>query len=423
MTKRRAGAALATCLAVAAGAFAITTATTSGTARAIAGPSVATTVAGDGEPGVIVSGSPATSARLTSPGGIAIDSSGDLFVADTGACRVVEVPSRDGRQFGIRMTASRAYTIAGGTCGTSDVGFVSSVTFDPSTGGVVISDTSGNTVLELLASRRLVRVAGTGRQGDTGNGGEATAAELSGPQGTAVDRAGDVYIADTENCEVREVPARSGPEWGMPMVAGHIYVVAGTGECGENGVGGPVSAAQLWDPVSLAVGAAGDLLVSDAGSEDVLERSASTGSYYGQVVAPGRLVRVAGVGSYAPYLTDGLPATGDTAELNTPAQIALDARGDLFVADTDSGCIREVAAVNGVERSTTMTDGDMYTVAGEMMTGAGDQQTKWTRTQMVRPYGVAVAPDGSLYYSDQGTNGVGMLASRSIGQPIAISKP
>jgi DNA-binding beta-propeller fold protein YncE len=113
---------------------------------------------------------------------------------------------------------------------------------------------------------------------------------------------------------------------------------------------------------------------------------------------------VAGVGMYGPYLVDGLPATGETAELNTPAEIAVDSKGDLFVSDTYSSSIREVPAVAGSERGAPVSVGDMYTVAGALPAGNGNDSTKWVEPELLYPTGIAVAPGGAVVYADQGAN-------------------
>ena len=110
----------------------------------------------------------------------------------------------------------------------------------------------------------------------------------------AVDAAGDVFIADTANCRVRVVPAHGVTLFGQAMAAGHLYTVAGTGVCGTAGQGGPVAAAQLWNPVAVAVDGAGDLLVADSGDQSVLLAAVQGGSHYGTAVGAGDLGVVVG---------------------------------------------------------------------------------------------------------------------------------
>ena len=164
----------------------------------------------------------------------------------------------------------------------------------------------------------------------------------------AVDGSGDLVIADTANCRVRVLAASSATLFGRAMTAGDLYTVAGTGVCGSAGQGGPVAAAQLWNPVAVAVDGAGDLLVADDGDQSVLFAPARSGTYYGSTVGAGDIgVVVGGTGGYQPYLADGLPAVGETAELNDPRGLALGPTGALFVTDSLMQVIRVVPSTTG----------------------------------------------------------------------------
>ena len=191
-------------------------------------------------------------------------------------------------------------------------------------------------------------VAGTGRPGFNGDGLTATTSQLDQPTGVAVDAAGDLFIADTANCRVRVLPARSATLFGRAVTAGHLATVAGTGICGTAGQGGPIASAQLWDPVAVTVDGAGDLLVADNGDQSVLLASPHGGTYYGSAVGADDIgVVVGGTGSYGPYLADGLSATGPTAELNDPRGLAVGPTGALFVTDGFMHVIRVVPATAG----------------------------------------------------------------------------
>ena len=254
-------------------------------------------------------------------------------------------------------------------------------------------------------ARTAVTVAGTGRAGFNGDGLTASAAELDEPTGVAVDGSGDLFIADTANCRVRVLPARNATIFGQAMTAGRLYTVAGTGVCGTGGQGGPVAAAQLWDPVAVAVDGAGDLLVADSGDQSVLlVPAAAGGTFYGTRVGAGDIgVVVGGTGSYGPYLADGLSATGPAAELNDPRGLAVGPTGALFVTDGFMHVIRVVPDSAGLLLGRTMTAGALYTAAGALPVktpaGLGDG-TRWVLTHMGTPTGVAVSPSGALYYAD-----------------------
>ena len=258
--------------------------------------------------------------QLDTPGGIALDAAGDLFIADTGHCRVLVVPARDGTRYGLHLHAGHAATLAGGTCaGAGSIGHPSGVAVDVR-GDVYIAEATAQRVQVVRpAGRAIVAVAGTGRAGFNGDGLAGLASELDEPTGVAVDASGDLFIADTANCRVRVLPAATTTLFGRAVTAGHLSTIAGTGVCGSAGQGGPVAAAQLWNPVAVTVDSAGDLLVADDGDQSVLLAPVRAGTYYGTPVGAGDIgVVVGGAGGYQPYLADGAPAAGETAELNDP---------------------------------------------------------------------------------------------------------
>jgi sugar lactone lactonase YvrE len=199
------------------------------------------------------------------------------------------------------------------------------------------------------------------------------------------------------------------------MVAHDIYTIAGTGACGSSGDSGPALSAQLWTPVSVAVDGRGDVFISDQGAGAVLELAVTSGTYYGTAIAAGSVNTVVGAGLYGTYVSDGLSATFGGAGLKFPDGLAVDAKGDLFIADTYDRCIREVRGVTGTSFGRAMTVGDMYTVAGAVPGNAQYAVAPAAAAQMVYPTGVAVSPSGGvLYFSDIGTNEV-----RRVGAPGA----
>jgi DNA-binding beta-propeller fold protein YncE len=267
-------------------------------------------------------------------------------------------------------------------------------------GSLFIAYGSAARVEQLTASGSATTVAGTGVAGYAGDGGPGRDSQLDDPTGLAVDAAGDLLIADTGNCRVRLVAASNGTRFGVPVVRGHIYTVAGTGICGSAGDGGPAVDAEVWDPGALAVDAGGDLLVADQGNRTIRELAARTGTFYGVPIAAGHLGTVAGDGSYGPYLIDGLSAQGIAAELNFPTAIAVDSQGDLYIADGAMHAIRLVPAVAATLLGQPTKAGDMYTVAGAVSTGSLHDVTTWVQTRMLQPAGLALSPDGALVYSD-----------------------
>ncbi len=351
---------------------------------------------------------------LNTPGGLALGAGGDLFVADTGHCRVLVVPATSGTRYGLRLHAGRTATLAGGSCaGAGSIGHPSGVAVDAQ-GDVYIAEATAQRVqLVRPSGRAVVTVAGTGQAGFNGDGLAGTASELDEPTGVAVDGSGDLVIADTANCRVRVLAARSATLFGRAMAAGHLYNVAGTGVCGSAGQGGPVAAAQLWNPVAVAVDGAGDLFVADNGDQSVLLAPARGGTYYGTAVGAGDIgVVVGGTGGYQPYLADGVPAVGEAAELNDPRGLALGPTGALFVTDSLMQVIRVVPSTTGVLFGRAMAAGDLYSVAGALPVatpeGPGDG-TRWVLTRMGTPVGIAASPSGTVYYSDGSLDTVRMI--------------
>ena len=347
------------------------------------------------------------------PGGIALDAAGNLFVADTGHCRVLVVPARSGLLDGLRVRAGRAATLAGGSCaGPAALGHPSAVAVDAA-GDVFVAEATAQRVQEVRAgSRAVVTVAGTGIAGLSGDGAAAATSELNQPTGVAVDAAGDVFIADTANCRVAVVPAAATTLlFGLAVHGGDLYTLAGTGVCGSSGQGGPLRSAQLWNPVALTLDAAGDLLVADSGDQSVLlAPSGAGGSFYGSAIGAGDIgVVLGGTGSYGPYVADGLPANGPAAELNDPRGLAVGPGSALFVTDGFMHVIRVVPAVDETLLGRTLRAGDLYTVAGALpvTTAAGTNDgTRWVRTHLGTPVGVAVTATGALFYADGTENTV-----------------
>jgi hypothetical protein len=396
-----------------AGSSSLSTASTapSGTADRIAHAAGATTLAGTGVPGFNGGGRTAVDAQLDDPTGVVEDASGDLFIADGGNCRVREVPARTGLSFGIHVHEGDLVTVAGGPCSNSRANPApSALAVDPG-GDLFIAFGSAARVEELPAASttafgmavttgRITTVAGNGHPGFGGDGGPTRQSTLDDPTGVAVDAAGDLLIADTGNCRLRLVAASTGTRFGVPVVRGHIYTVAGNGICGSSGDGGPALEAELWDPGALAVDTGGDVVVADQGNRTIRELTARSGTFFGVNLTADHLGTVAGEGSYGPYLVDGLSALGETAEINFPTGIALDAHGDLYIADGSIHAIRFVPASTTTLLGKPAKADDMYTAAGAVSTGTLDNGTRWVQTRLLDPTGLTMSPGGRLIYSD-----------------------
>ena len=295
--------------------------------RVDASSGIITTVAGNGNRGDGGDGGPATSAKLFGPTGVAVDASGNLFIADRINSRIRLV---DGVT-GIITTVAGSGTIGdcgsdgdGGPATAAELCHPSGVVVDAS-GILFIADTGTHRVRKVDASGIITTVAGNGIQGDGGDGGPATSAKLFGPTGVAVDAWGNLFIADRINSRIRLVDG----------VTGMITTVAGsgtTGDCGFDGDGGPATAAELCNPSGVVVDASGNFFIADRANSRIRLVEGVTGI----------ITTVAGNGNQG----DGGDGGPDTSiSLNRPFGVALDALGNLFIADTDNHRIRRVEDV------------------------------------------------------------------------------
>ena len=197
---------------------------------------------------------------------------------------------------------------------------------------------------------------------------------------------GDLLIADTANCRLRLVAASTGTRFGVPVVQGHIYTVAGNGICGSGRgrrPGAPTPRSGIRAPWPSTPAGTSSSPTRETGPSGCWPPPA--GTFYGVTIAADHLGTVAGEGSYGPYLVDGLSAVGETAELNFPTAIAVDSQGNLYIADGAMHAIRFVPAVTTTLLGKTAQAGDMYTAAGAMGTGAlrdgtaGSRPGCWSR--------------------------------------------
>ena len=201
-------------------------------------------------------GGAATAAALMNPGGVAVDAAGTLYIADTDNNRIRKVTTAGV----ITTVAGNGLAGAGGDGGQAVFASLHSphgVAVDAA-GNLYIADTDNNRIRKVTPAGIITTVAGTGISGHSGDGGPATAARLNYPVGVAVDAAGNLYIADTGNSRIRKVTP-----------AGVITTLAGTGIGGYSGDGGPATAAQLKYPFGVAVDAAGNLYIADSGNNSI----------------------------------------------------------------------------------------------------------------------------------------------------------
>ncbi|MDO8547481.1 MAG: SMP-30/gluconolactonase/LRE family protein [Nitrospirales bacterium] len=329
-------------------------------------PGAITTVAGTGEPGCSGDGGPATGAMLNEPKSVTL-AGHCLYIADAENHRIRKVD----------LATGVITTVAGQ--GTGDAGAAPppadtrvpitepSPELDPLADPVQSKD---DKVVQLADQSGTVRyLVGAAEKGRfKGDGGPATAATLNFPSAVAVDSRGTLYIADTFNHRLRIVDAATGL----------IRTLAGTGAARFSGDGWPADTMALNEPVALVLDEQrGRLYIADLGNYRVRMMELKTGvisTYAGSGVQD--------------YDGDGQPAR--QAGLTGPSGLALDAAGNLYIADTFCGRVRRVDAATGLI-STLAGDGTEYRYQGvpnEFSTG------------LARPSAIALATDGTLYITD-----------------------
>jgi sugar lactone lactonase YvrE len=279
---------------------------------------IITTVAGDGEQGFGGDGGPATSAMLDSPQGVAVDAAGNLYIADTHNQRIRKVVS--GTITSIAGTGTAGFSGDGGAAVSATLDFPTSLAVDTA-GSVYVADTDNHRIRK-ISGATIVTIAGDGDQIYSGDGGAATQAGLDSPYGVAVDTAGNLYIGDTHNQRVRMVAAGSGT----------ISTVAGSGVDGFSGDGGAGVSASLARPRGVAVSSTGNLYIADSDNHRV--RGLDPG---------GTIATLAGDGEQG-FAGDTGPATA--AIFDTPRSVAVDAAGSVAIADTGNQRVRELRARN-----------------------------------------------------------------------------
>jgi len=333
--------------------------------RKVSASGVISTVAGNGTSNYSGDGGTATSASLYGPYGVAVDATGNLFVADNGNNRIRKVSSS-----GIITTVAGSGANPGGFFGdggpaiSADLNNPSSVAVDAS-GNFFIADYQNNRIRRVSSGLPLQATIRS-EAGDTspsfgGDGGSAVKASLHFPTGVAMDAAGNLYVADSQNNRVR-----------MITPGGTISTVAGTGNPGSVGDGGPAASASLDTPYAVAVDPAGNLYISELNGHRV------------RMVNPsGIIVTFAGTGS-AGFSGDGGPAS--SALLNKPIGIAVDSTGNVYIADSFNYRIRKVD-----------TNGNITTVAGNGQTGFSGDGGAATSAQINIPTGITIDGGGNLF--------------------------
>lgn len=321
-----------------------------------------TTIGGSGSAGYSGDGGAATSAKVSSPAGIAVDSSGNVYVGDTGNLRLRKIDT-SGNISTAAGTGSATYGGDGGLATNAQFTNPQQIVFDGA-GNIYVSDSGTHRVRKIDTSGVVTTIAGTGAAGYSGDSGPATSAQLNTPLGIALDSSGNLYIADGNNNRIRKVDT-----------GGTITTVAGDGTGTYGGDNGPATSAQIFGPFGVAVYGT-DLYITDTGNNRVRKVNAS-----------GTITTIAGTGA-ANFSGDNGLAT--SATFNTPLGIAINSAGDLFITDYSNGAVRKITAATGI----------ITTVAGNGANGYGGDGGAATSAQLNSPRAVAVDSAGNIYITD-----------------------
>jgi uncharacterized protein (TIGR03437 family) len=333
------------------------------------------TVAGNGTQGFSGDNVAAASAALNGPTGVALDSAGNLYVADTSNFRVRKVSG--GVITTVAGNGTAGFSGDNGPATSAELYWPDGVAVD-SAGDLYIAD-SGNNRIRKVSNGVITTVAGNGTKGFSGDNGPATSAQLYAPFGIALDSAGNLYIADSGNNRVRKVSN------------GVITTVAGNGTFSYTpsstlGDNGPATSAQLG-PGGVTLDSAGNLFIADQGQSRIRK------------VSDGVITTVAGNGTPG-FSGDNGAAT--SAQLWFPEGVAVDSAGNLYIADTYGDHIRKVS--NGV--ITTVAGNGICASLTSCFSGDNGPATS---AQLWYPSDVAVDSAGDLYIADEFNNRVRVL--------------
>ncbi|MBI4478483.1 MAG: hypothetical protein HY651_00505 [Acidobacteria bacterium] len=348
--------------------------------RRVSPDGIITTVAGNGQYGFSGDGVQATATRLASPAGLAIDGSGNLYIADLNNHRVRNVDTN-----GIITTYAgdgvAGFAGDGGLATSASMKQPSGVAID-SSGNLYIADSSNLRVRMVSPAGLMSTVAGTGVDGSAGDGGPATSATLGFPYAVAVDAAGNLYIGGAFNGRIRKVNS-----------SGTITTVAGGGS-NFPGDGGLATNAALSSARGVAVDATGILYIGESFNARI--RSVSS---------DGTITTLAGTG-LTNFAGDGGPAI--SASLSQPYHVAVDADGNLYIADWLNHRIRKVSA-NGI----------ISTVAGTGVAGYSGDGDSAVSASLKEPHGVEVDAAGNIYFSDSSNNRIRKISLTGVISTVA----
>jgi uncharacterized protein (TIGR03437 family) len=319
------------------------------------------TIAGNGIAGYAGDNGIAFNAEFNDIRSATADSAGNIYVADLGNNRIRKI-SANGIVTTVAGNGFAGFSGDGGPATTASLN--QPIRAEPdAAGNLYIADAGNGRIRKVSSNGIITTIAGNGGSGPLGDGGPATEAALLYPGDVAFDSAGDMFISDGNGNRVRKVDTD-----------GIITTVAGNGTAGYAGDGGPATQASLNNPNALTIDSAGNLYISDQYNNRIRK------------VSNGTITTVVGNGTAA-YNGDGIQASA--AAIYYPVGTALDAAGDLYVADAGNSRIRVV-----------LPGGIIYTVAGNGIFGFGGDGDLATAAEIASPHRMSLMPSGGLVFPD-----------------------
>jgi DNA-binding beta-propeller fold protein YncE len=335
------------------------------------------TIVGTGEAGYTGDGDLARRAGLNQPFDVVLDRQGNLYFSEAHNHCVRRVECSSGLIITVAGTGKEGYSGDGGLALQAQLNSPYGIALDPAN-NLYIVDRLNACVRMVEATTGIIRtIAGTGQPGYSGDGGPALQAQLQEPNDIVLDGQGRAFIADVRDHRVRLVD----------LTSGVISTYAGIGEAGAGGDGGPASRATLLGPRALAFNSTGDLYICLRNDHKVRKVDKRTG-----------IIRaIAGTGEQG-YSGDRGPAL--QATFNGPKEIAIDGQDNIFLVDTENHCIRRIEAASGL----------VTTVAGTGQAGGHGDGGPATAARLKRPHGACVDEDGNVYVGDSENHRVRFVA-------------
>jgi sugar lactone lactonase YvrE len=348
-----------------------------------------------------------TSAEVTLPQGVFVDASGNVYIADTGDSRIREVSVSTGL-IGtvVDSTGTAGFAGDGGAAASAQLDLPTTVWVD-STGNLFVSDSGNERIRVVNNQTSSITVGGTTIQagdiatiaggGSGGDGGAATSATVALPWAVAEDAAGNLYVVDQGNNRIRKVT--------NPTTTAIITTFAGNGSTGSctpqtppaapicTGDGGPATAASLNAPTSIAFDQSGNLYIADSDNLVIREVNAATGTI--------STVVGSGLSCYPTTATCGDGGVATAGSFALPLNIAFDSAGNLYITDWQGYKVRKVVPSGG-----SIANGTISTIAGTGISGSKGNNMAATKANLNHPAGLAVDSAGNVYIADQYNNEV-----------------